>query len=282
VVSRGLLIAWLVVLLVPTAGTAAGDPNVAALQGGLRAWGLYDGAVDGLRGPETRAGVVRAQRRVGLVADGLVGPLTRRALRLRGFGVRTLRRGTEGSDVVALQFALAWRGFPSGRLDGSFGPSVERAVRGFQRHVGLTRDGVAGPLTFRTIRRGRPPVPPQLSSWPLAADPSERYGPRGDRFHSGIDLPAASGAPIVAAAPGRIAFAAEAAGGWGKLVAIAHRGRVRTLYAHLARITVRIGQRVMGGTMIGRVGATGRATGPHLHFEVRVRGAAIDPIDALP
>jgi murein DD-endopeptidase MepM/ murein hydrolase activator NlpD len=281
-VSRGLLIGWLVVLLVPATVGAAGDPNVAALQGGLRARGLYDGPVDGLRGPATHAGVVGAQRRVGLVADGVVGPLTRRALRLRGFGVRTLRRGSAGSDVVALQFALAWRGFPSGQLDGSYGHRVERAVRRFQRHAGLAADGVAGPLTFRTIRGGRPPVAPQLSSWPLAATTSERYGPRGDRFHSGIDLPAAAGSAIIAAAPGRIAFAAEAAGGWGKLIAIAHRGRVRTLYAHLAQITVQVGQRVTVGTVIGRVGTTGRATGPHLHFEVRVRGAAVDPVDALP
>ena len=279
---RGLVLAWLVVLLFPGAAGAAGDPNVAALQGALQARGVYDGAIDGLRGPKTQAGVVRAQRRVGLVADGVVGPMTRRALRLRGLGVRTLRHGSAGADVVALQFALAWRGFPSGQFDGRFGPHVKRAVRRFQRHVGLTGDGIAGPRTFRAIRRGRPPVPPPLRSWPLAATASGRYGPRGKRFHSGIDFPAATGSAIMAAAPGRIAFAAEAAGGWGKLVSIAHRGHVRTLYAHLVQITVRVGQRVEVGTVIGRVGATGRATGPHLHFELRVRGAAVDPLLALP
>ena len=126
-VLRGLVLAWLVVLLFPGAAGAAGDPNVAALQGALQARGVYDGAIDGLRGTKTQAGVVRAQRRVGLVADGVVGPMTRRALRLRGLGVRTLRHGSAGADVVALQFALAWRGFPSGQFDGRFGPHVESA-----------------------------------------------------------------------------------------------------------------------------------------------------------
>jgi hypothetical protein len=282
VVLRGIVGAWAVVLLFPGGAGAAGDPNVAALQGALQARGFYDGAIDGLRGPKTHAGVVRAQRRVGLVADGVIGPMTRRALHLRGFGVRTLRHGSVGADVVALQFSLAWRGFPSGQFDGRFGPRVKRALHRFQRHLGLTGDGIAGPRTFRALRRGRPPVPPRLHSWPLPATASERYGPRRNRFHSGIDLVAAKGSAIIAAAPGRIAFAAEAAGGWGKLVSIAHSGHSRTLYAHLAQISVRVGQRVEVGTVIGRVGATGRATGPHLHFELRVRGAAVDPLLALP
>jgi len=62
---------------------------------------------------------------------------------------------------------------------------------------------------------------------------------------------------------------------------IAHADRVRTMYAHLSRIEVRLGQRVGAGFEIGRVGATGEASGPHLHFEVRVRGAAVDPLTAL-
>ena len=62
---------------------------------------------------------------------------------------------------------------------------------------------------------------------------------------------------------------------------IAHGGGVRTLYAHLSRIEVHVGERVQAGWEVGRVGATGDATGPHLHFEVRVRGAAADPLPAL-
>jgi murein DD-endopeptidase MepM/ murein hydrolase activator NlpD len=64
-------------------------------------------------------------------------------------------------------------------------------------------------------------------------------------------------------------------------VVVAHRAGVRSLYAHLARIDVRLGEQVESGFQVGLVGATGDATGPHLHFEVRVRGAAVDPLPAL-
>jgi murein DD-endopeptidase MepM/ murein hydrolase activator NlpD len=78
-----------------------------------------------------------------------------------------------------------------------------------------------------------------------------------------------------------VTFAGWSAGGWGYLVAIAHSNGVRTLYAHLSRVSVRVGQRVAAGQRVGRVGASGYATGPHLHFEVRLRGAAVDPLPAL-
>ena len=70
-------------------------------------------------------------------------------------------------------------------------------------------------------------------------------------------------------------------GGWGLLVTIAHGNGVRTMYAHLSRVGVRVGERVGVGAPVGRVGTTGDATGPHLHFEVRIRGAAVDPLPAL-
>jgi murein DD-endopeptidase MepM/ murein hydrolase activator NlpD len=108
------------------------------------------------------------------------------------------------------------------------------------------------------------------------------FGPRGTSFHAGIDLIAGRGTPVGAAAPGRVVFAGFAAGGWGNLVVLAHASGVRTMYAHLLKLTVRRGQAVGTGTSLGTVGATGRASGPHLHFEVRVRGAAVDPGPALP
>jgi murein DD-endopeptidase MepM/ murein hydrolase activator NlpD len=79
-----------------------------------------------------------------------------------------------------------------------------------------------------------------------------------------------------------VTFAGIAAGGWGKLVVVLHSDGVRTLYAHLSAIDARRGQPVSTGDRLGLVGATGDATGPHLHFEVRVRGAAVDPSSALP
>jgi len=87
---------------------------------------------------------------------------------------------------------------------------------------------------------------------------------------------------VGAASAGRVTYARRLAGGWGKLVVVAHRDGVRTMYAHLSSIAVLVGQRVAAGTVLGAVGATGDASGPHLHFEVRVRGAAVDPLGALP
>jgi murein DD-endopeptidase MepM/ murein hydrolase activator NlpD len=65
------------------------------------------------------------------------------------------------------------------------------------------------------------------------------------------------------------------------MVIVRHRAGVRTLYAHLSRISVRMGERVVTGNLLGRVGMSGRATGPHLHFEVLVRGAAVNPLTAV-
>jgi murein DD-endopeptidase MepM/ murein hydrolase activator NlpD len=110
----------------------------------------------------------------------------------------------------------------------------------------------------------------------------DRFGPRGSRFHAGIDLIAPLGTVVRAAAAGRVTYAARRAGGWGNLVVIAHADDVRTMYAHLSRVLTHVGQRIATGTRVGRVGATGDATGPHLHFEVRWRGAAVDPVRSLP
>ena len=76
---------------------------------------------------------------------------------------------------------------------------------------------------------------------------------------------------------GRVSFAGWNSGGYGNLVVVDHRLGFESWYAHLSRISVYRGQRVVGGTTIGRVGSTGRATGPHLHFEVRRYGSPINP-----
>jgi len=258
----------------------AAEPTVAALQVALRARGVYAGPIDGVRSTLTDEALRRAQARARLVPDGVVGPLTRRALRLRPLGSRGLRAGRSGPDVAELQFALAQHGFPSGTFDGSFGGRTDRALRRFQRWARLTVDGVAGAATFAALRVPPPSLSDSLAP-PISAPVTDGFGPRGDRFHSGIDLPAPAGTGVVAAAPGRVAYAGWLDGGWGNLVSIAHGDGVRTLYAHLSQVEVRVGERVQTGWEVGRVGATGDATGPHLHFELRLRGAAIDPVPAI-
>jgi Peptidase family M23/Putative peptidoglycan binding domain len=269
-------------LAAPTAG-AAGRPAVAALQVTLRHRHVYRGPVDGVLGPLTTAAVKRFQQSHGLTPDGVAGPKTRRALgrfAAHVLGSRPLARGMTGWDVAELQFALAWHGFPNATIDGGFGDHVERALRKFQRWVGLPADGVAGPATFRALREPLPRCPIALA-WPLRAPIGSPFGPRGTGFHPGLDLTAGAGTPVGAAAPGRVIFAAFDSSGYGNLVEVAHGGGVVSMYAHLSSFAVHVGQNVATGTRVGRVGATGEATGPHLHFEVRVRGAAVDPLPAL-
>jgi murein DD-endopeptidase MepM/ murein hydrolase activator NlpD len=101
------------------------------------------------------------------------------------------------------------------------------------------------------------------------------------RRHSGADLAAALGTPVKAPSPG-VVMAAQWQGGYGLLVVVDHGRGVQTRYAHLSQVAVVPGQRVGLGDTLGYVGATGLATGPHLHYEMRLDGQAIDPIGTAP
>ena len=281
---RALAAAFVIFLaLAAPAAAAVGKPNVAALQVALQARGLYAGTIDGLAGPTTATGVRRLQRRARIAVDGVAGPQTRRALgryARHRFGTRLLNMGKSGWDVAALQFALATHGFPSGTFDGGFGPHTDAALRRFQRFAKLGADGVAGPATYAALRR--PPARSPISlRRPVRAPVGDRFGPRDNRFHTGIDFTASSGANVRSAVSGRVVHAGWDSGGYGYLVTLRHGNSVRTMYAHLSAVLVHRGQRVAAGVLLGRVGATGHAFGPHLHFEVRVRGAAVDPLPAL-
>ena len=275
------VLAFLVASFTPDDASAArmGSPSIAALQVALRAKSLYSGTVDGFAGPGTRAAVRRLQRRAGIAVDGVAGPQTLGRLGRRGrprLGSRPLRAGRSGFDVAALQFLLAWHGFPNGTIDGGFGSHVEAAVIRFQRWSGLARDGVAGAGTVARLLRA-PPRSPFAFARPISSHATDGFGPRDNKFHPGLDFPAAAGSGVFAARSGRVTWAGWWPGGLGYMVSVAHGRGVRTLYGHLSSIAVRRGQRVTTGTVVGRVGSTGLSTGPHLHFEVRVRGAAIDP-----
>lgn len=99
-------------------------------------------------------------------------------------------------------------------------------------------------------------------------------------FHPGVDLVAPTGTPILAAAGGRVIHAGPMPG-YGNTVDIDHGNRFITRYAHASKIKVRVGQRVQPREAIAEVGSTGRSTGPHLHFEVRVGGQPVNPADYL-
>lgn len=131
-----------------------------------------------------------------------------------------------------------------------------------------------------------PALSPPPPTEPKVAGMTSGFGMRHDPFtgelkaHKGIDLSGQTGDAILAAQPGTVVFAGNKPG-YGNVVEIEHEGGIRTLYAHASAIHVKKGDMVTQGQEIGEVGQTGRATGPHLHFEVKVQGKAVDPVRAL-
>jgi murein DD-endopeptidase MepM/ murein hydrolase activator NlpD len=103
---------------------------------------------------------------------------------------------------------------------------------------------------------------------------------RWGRRHEGIDIACAYGAPVHAAAAGTVIYAGWMQG-YGNLVVLDHGNGISTAYAHASAILVAVGQTMRQGDEVSLVGATGHATGPHLHFEVRVNGVAVDPLSYL-
>jgi murein DD-endopeptidase MepM/ murein hydrolase activator NlpD len=267
-------------LLAGAPGARASEAGVAAIQLALRTQHLYSGSIDGLMGPATTAGVIAFQRQEGLDPDGVVGPATRKALGRRGkpkLGARPLTDGAAGADVAGLQFLLARSGFPSGPVDGGLGPRTAAALKRFQLWAGLGVDGVAGPATLAALQRPMPAAGLRFIA-PVSAPIGDRFGPRGDQFHPGIDYTAQAGQSVWAAARGCVSFAGWTDGGYGNLVVIEHTGGMTSWYAHLSKVSVKAGACLPAGRVLGLVGSTGNSTGPHLHFELRLRGAAVDPL----
>jgi murein DD-endopeptidase MepM/ murein hydrolase activator NlpD len=122
--------------------------------------------------------------------------------------------------------------------------------------------------------------------WPVVGKINSRFGWRGDPFsgrrdfHTGLDIKGPTGRAIVAAKSGVVAYAGWMSG-YGRTVVVDHGGGYTTLYAHCSRLMVHSGARVQQGQTVAAVGSTGRSTGSHLHFEVRVNGRPINPLKVL-
>ncbi|HXH71567.1 MAG TPA: M23 family metallopeptidase [Mariprofundaceae bacterium] len=136
----------------------------------------------------------------------------------------------------------------------------------------------AAAQTVQPAANGRVP----RLQWPLNGTITSGFGSRGSRMHDGVDIGAPAGTPVRAAADGEVVYSDHRLSGYGNLIILRHGGDVFTAYAHNQRNLVRKGDRVKQGDVIARVGETGRASGPHLHFEVRRGSTPVDPLAYLP
>jgi murein DD-endopeptidase MepM/ murein hydrolase activator NlpD len=118
--------------------------------------------------------------------------------------------------------------------------------------------------------------------WPIRGPVNSSFGPRGGRLHAGIDIGSPHYQEVVAAADAEVIYANDTGGPLGKAVVLQHGRGMRTVYAHLSIIIARERDTVRQGQAIGGVGDTGRATGPHLHFEIRQNGVPLNPEGYLP
>lgn len=218
-----------------------------------------------------------------------------------------LRPGARGPSVKGLQRALRKRGIMV-PLDGAYGARTRAGVRILQRRMKVRATGVADARVLG--RLGVPvravastpaqglrgpggafdefPVPepndtmPSATGfiWPANGMVSSPFGPRWGRMHEGVDIAGPVGRPIRAAKAGLVITAA-ASGAYGNLIVIDHGNGEQTRYGHLSAFDVAKDTPVAIGQVIGRVGNTGRSTGPHLHFEIRLAGLAVDPLPHL-
>lgn len=190
------------------------------------------------------------------------------------------------SSAAAATEAPATHAFELERPTGAVLSIGHDTVAGARRYADRTAsDNGVATVRFSTVRRHRAASSSldfaslPVSGGRLTSGYGYRVNPvtRRHAFHHGVDLAVASGTPVLATAGGRIAFAGRS-GGYGLLVVIDHGNGVMTRMGHLSAISVRSGETVEAGDAVGRSGSTGRATGPHVHYEIRVDGGSIDPL----
>lgn len=177
-----------------------------------------------------------------------------------------IKRRLEGPDDISKE----------GRLVPTVSETLEQY--NFLKSANLSR------YSRRTPPSWHPSVPPSI--WPVNGRLMSHFGRREDpftgegAFHTGIDLSVPTGTPVLATGDG-VVMHAEYAGQYGRLVVVEHSNGMQTYYAHLSRFSVVTGQQIRRGEAVGLSGATGRATAPHLHYEVRVHGTPMNPYPYL-
>jgi murein DD-endopeptidase MepM/ murein hydrolase activator NlpD len=167
-------------------------------------------------------------------------------------------------------------GGPGLALDADSVASIEARAARLEEHL----------RTYEAALTERARVVPSV--WPVEGETTDGFGVRGNpfgggssEFHPGQDIAAPRGTPVIATADG-VVLKADWQNGYGQTVVIDHGNGLTTRYAHLSKIEVEAGREIRRGDELGQVGSTGRSTGPHLHYEVRIGDVAVSPLHYLP
>ena len=186
----------------------------------------------------------------------------------------TSRKLAEKSGVVNQESGMSGAGGPALPLDENGLATLQAKMSRLEKEM----------RSYEAVLRERGYTP---SIWPVDGKLESGFGGRsnpfggsGYEFHSGQDIEAPWGASVVAGASGKVSFVGWQ-NGYGQLVVIDHGGGLTTRYGHLSHIDVVQGESVTRGQFIGRVGSTGRSTGPHLHYEVRINDEPVNPLQYL-
>jgi murein DD-endopeptidase MepM/ murein hydrolase activator NlpD len=190
---------------------------------------------------------------------------------------KRLRGALSDTGIDADRFAAQSGSAPG--IGGPFVPfKIDPSAGPFEATLSSLQPRIAAVMRLRGVIGQLPLARPMAGD----SDFSSNFGYRVDPFtrapamHTGVDFRGEQGSPIRATAPGKV-VTAEYSGGYGNMVEIEHAGGISTRYAHMSAITVSAGQSVTTGTVLGRVGSTGRSTGPHLHYETRINDEPVDP-----
>jgi murein DD-endopeptidase MepM/ murein hydrolase activator NlpD len=192
--------------------------------------------------------------------------------------------------ISAAQDLIAAIGLPVSRFEAEAGDDADDKDIGgpfvplppgarFEERLGQVEAGLKQAAQLQEAVSRLPLMRPMPAGHRITSPFGSRPDPFFHRYgmHTGTDFRARAGTPVPATAPGLVTVAAYT-GGYGNMVEIDHGNGIVTRYGHLSEISVAVGDKLRKGDILGRVGSTGRSTGPHLHYEVRVDGEPVDPM----
>ena len=229
---------------------------------------VHDARVDSISSEKRLTRLEARQRRVTAIVQQRRDEIS--AVRMELVGTRVGYTRTKDGKAAALGNVRADRENLEEHVDG-----LEAASQKITSQLSAAQGRYAGDLP---IRRGSGSM-----IWPVNGQMSSPFGPRWGRLHAGIDISAGEGTPIHAADSGRVVLmqGTGASGGYGNYTCVQHTATMSTCYAHQSRFGTSVGASVGQGQVIGYVGNTGNSFGAHLHFEVRINGAPVNPLGYL-